>query len=440
MDERGANIDILFRNGLKDYEVLPPPEVWNNIRPAIRKNQQPIIILRAAAMIAVLLSLSFLAYKWSAQISSELVNNSVAFNPESDSPFIAQRNTLMTTEAISATLPKTIPVTSLPINEPESAVMTINDEIANKNIESTFLKDDMSYNKNSIVRKSDLVTLSKTNKYSSGFKEPLNQYLPEIQTKNGSDRWTIAALASPTYYANFNTGKDKLTHELMSEEQPLISYAGGLALSYKISKRFSVQSGLYYSSFGNELSGISSYGGFQKSGYSKGGRNFEVLTANGTVYTSNSDIFLIDNISDNRIISNYDNDSFDPTKADLQYLDNSLLQKFSYLELPVIVRYKLIDRAIDFNIIGGLSSNLLVTNSVYTTLNGGKYEVGKTEGLNQFTFSSSLGMGMEYSFTKNLSLNLEPTFRYYINPYSEISGIKIHPYTFGIFSGLSYKF
>jgi hypothetical protein len=49
-------------------------------------------------------------------------------------------------------------------------------------------------------------------------------------------------------------------------------------------------------------------------------------------------------------------------------------------------------------------------------------------------------MGMEYNFTKNLSLNLEPTFRYYINPYSEISGIKIHPYTFGIFSGLSYKF
>lgn len=440
MDERGANIDILFRNGLKDYEVLPPAEVWNNIRPVVRKNQQPVIVLRAAAMIAVLISLSFLAYKWSTQISSELMNNTVASNPESDSPLIAQRNTLMTTEAISALLPIRIPVTSVPINEPESAVITIDDEIADKNIEPSLLKDDISYNKNSIVRKSDLVTLSKTTKYSFGFKEPLNQYLPEIQTKNGSERWTIAALASPTYYANFNNGKDGLTHELMSEEQPLISYAGGLALSYKISKRFSVQSGLYYSSFGNELSGISSYGGFQKSGYSKGDRNFEVLTANGTVYTSNSDIFLIDNISDNRITTNYDKDSFDPTKADLQYLDNSLLQKFSYLELPVILRYKLIDRAIDFNIIGGLSSNLLITNSVYTTMNGGKYEVGKTEGLNQITFSSSLGMGMEYNFTKNLSLNLEPTFRYYINPYSEISGIKIHPYTFGIFSGLSYKF
>ncbi len=70
MDDRRANIDLVFRNGLKDYEVLPPPEVWNNIRPVIRKKQRPLIILRAAAMIAVVLSLSFLAYRWSMEISS----------------------------------------------------------------------------------------------------------------------------------------------------------------------------------------------------------------------------------------------------------------------------------------------------------------------------------------------------------------------------------
>jgi hypothetical protein len=302
------------------------------------------------------------------------------------------------------------------------------------------MENGLSSDNNSLIRRSDLIASGGTIKYPVSFKEPSIQYLPEIQAKSEFDRWTIAALASPTYYAKFRSGNDALANELMSEEQTIISYSGGLALSYNINKRFSVQSGLYYSSFGNELSGISSYGGFQKYGYSKGGRTFEVLTANGTVYTSNTDIFLIDNISDNRIISRYDNESFDPAKADLEYLDNSLLQKFSYLELPVIVRYKLIDRTIDFNIIGGISSNLLINNSVYTTVNGGKYEVGKTEGLNQITFSSSLGMGMEYNFTRNFSLNLEPTFRYYINPYTEISGIKIHPYTFGIFSGLSYKF
>ena len=50
MDDRKANIDLLFRNGLKDFEVLPPPEVWNNILPAIRKKQRYVALLRTAAM------------------------------------------------------------------------------------------------------------------------------------------------------------------------------------------------------------------------------------------------------------------------------------------------------------------------------------------------------------------------------------------------------
>jgi len=33
MVERGANIDLVFRNGLRDYEVHPPAELWDNIHP-----------------------------------------------------------------------------------------------------------------------------------------------------------------------------------------------------------------------------------------------------------------------------------------------------------------------------------------------------------------------------------------------------------------------
>jgi hypothetical protein len=60
--------------------------------------------------------------------------------------------------------------------------------------------------------------------------------------------------------------------------------------------------------------------------------------------------------------------------------------------------------------------------------------------LNPLTLSSSLGMGMEYNISGKLSLNLEPTFRYYLNPFSVTTGSFIHPYSFGIFSGVSYKF
>jgi hypothetical protein len=83
---------------------------------------------------------------------------------------------------------------------------------------------------------------------------------------------------------------------------------------------------------------------------------------------------------------------------------------------------------------------MLVNNTVYTTIDGSKYFIGKTEGLNPLTLSSSLGMGMEYNLSTKLSLNVEPTFRYYLNPFNVTTGSFIHPYSFGIFSGVSYKF
>ena len=195
--------------------------------------------------------------------------------------------------------------------------------------------------------------------------DPATLFAPEIAIKEKPERWTIAALVSPTYFTNFYSGNDEFTSHLSSDEQPLFSYSGGVAFSYKINKRVSVQSGLYYSSFGQELSGITSFGGFQPYDYTKSDRNFEVLTTNGLVYTNNADIFLIDSRSDNRLTTRYTKDYFDPAKANLQYIDNSLRQNFGYLELPVFVRYKLIDKTIDFNLVGGLSSNLLVNNSVY---------------------------------------------------------------------------
>jgi hypothetical protein len=186
------------------------------------------------------------------------------------------------------------------------------------------------------------------------------------------------------------------------------------------------------------VEGINSFGGFREFDYTKGDRNFEVLTSTGTLYTSNSDVFL-ESVAGNRVITSYTSDVFDPKKSNLQYINNTLRQNLSYLELPIILRYKIVDKTLDFNIIGGVSYNMLLNNSVYTIVDGGKYPIGETDGLNILTVSSSLGMGMEYNLSKKFSLNLEPTFRYYLNPYNT-PGTTTHPYSFGIFSGVSYKF
>lgn len=446
MDEKKANIDLVFRNGLKDYEVLPPPEAWNNIIPVVRRKQRPLFILRTAAAVAILLSLTFLAYRMSRQITGSDENNFITLNDENESRQSSPVGKKITPLQIllapsdASTLKRNSIVPIYPSETPEqNTQLTGNNGDPLQNVSYLAGSDNISVNE-SKTSVSDLLLLFETADKKIKTEDPATLFTPEILTEKKSEKWSIAALVSPTYHTNFYPGNDQSTSRLGDDEQALFSYSGGVAFSYKINKRVSVQSGLYYSSFGQELSGITSFGGFQDYDYSKSGRNFEVLTTNGLVYTNNADIFLLDSRSDTRLTTRYTKDYFDPAKANLRYIDNSLRQNFSYLEVPVIVRYKLIDKTIDFNLVGGLSSNLLVNNSVYAAVEGGKYQVGKTEGLNLITFSSSLGMGMEYNISNNLSLNLEPTFRYYLNPVSQILGLRIHPYSFGIYSGISYRF
>ena len=439
MSEKGANIDLLFRNGLKDYEVLPPPGVWDGIHSAVKVKSSPVIFLRAAAVAAILVTAGFLTYRWSRDISSMPSGSVMAFNIPASSPEILSRVITRQTFVM-----KNSKVTSSPgiSSEPRKSDSII------KEIQAPAIPDNIIFSQGmkslSLTNDESVARLSQTpdkavvvNPVIVNYTDL--QYFPENAPVKPVNRWSIAAMASPTYYSNFSSGSSGLSQQLMASEEPLFSYSGGVAFSYKISKRFSIQSGLYYASLGQKVDGINSFSGFQPFDNTKGDHNFEVLTSLGTVYTNNPDVFLSASASD-RISTPFTVDVIDPKKASLQPVNTSLNQNFSYLELPVILRYKIVDKTIGINLIGGLSYNMLVHNSVYTTLKGNKYSIGDTKGLNPLSLSSSFGMGMEYNISGNFSLNLEPTFRYYLNPFNVTTGSYIHPYSFGIFSGVSYKF
>jgi hypothetical protein len=440
MVNKGANIDLLFRNGLKDYEVLPPVEAWNSILPVIRKKQMPLIFLRSAALIAVLLSLGFLAYRWSQQIPMQSLNTMVALDQESVRP----QNT-SADQALVRRMPATNRKLSVVLQDQIPGQLSVaesadEEKVAQSDPELVSEPNNLNFSNNlmmpSSIRKIKSISYIADNTDSGN--ASLYDYV-FVEPKAKTDRWSITAMASPTYYMRPELSSSEISNQISSSEQSRVSYSGGVGFSYKISKKLSIQSGLYYSSIGNEVDNINSFAGFHLFDFSKSDHNFEVLTSSGRIYTDNPDVFLVD-MSGNRVITRYTNDVFDPAKANLSYINSTLFQNFSYLEMPVMVRYKLIDKNIDFNLIGGLSYNLLVNNSVHAVIDGSKYNIGKTEGLNQFMVSSSVGMGMEYSISEKISLNLEPTFRYYLNPFSNIQGIGAHPYSFGIFSGLSYKF
>jgi hypothetical protein len=439
MNEKGANIDLLFRNGLKDYEVLPPAGVWEGIRPVVKIKSDPVILLRVAAVITVLVTISLLTFKWSRDMSNLPSGDMMAFNIPESSPLISvpvknhQFFPVRKSDQVKSS-PEILTETNI-----ASAPQEIESVSSPEQVKYTRGSKSISLGNGETIIGPFLTHLNSTGESTSKIKYS-DLYITDNTTTKPKNRWSIAAMASPTYLSSFNSGSDALSKELAASERSLVSYSGGVAFSYKISKRFSIQSGLYYSSMGQKIDGINSFSGFQPYGtITKGDHNFEVITSNGRVYTNNPDVFLSANGAD-RIVTAYTNDVFDPKKASLQSVSTSLDQNFKYLELPVILKYKIVDKTLGINLLGGLSYNLLVSNSVYTTVDGSKYSIGKTQGLNPLTLSSSLGMGMEYNLSGKLSLNLEPTFRYYLNPFSVSTGSFIHPFSFGIFSGVSYKF
>jgi len=440
MDKREANIDIVFRNGLKDLEVLPPAGIWENIHPVVQSRNSPFSLTRAAAIVAVLMSLGFFAYRISLNVSEVLENKITAFNIAAAYPLyerIPVSEALPFEDAVSVYKPTpsgSTAVSGISAASDRPAEMILNPDASLYKVQPEGDPEQNAYE--------GLRLRSKSNSASDTY---VYQGLltPEIDLQSvekSKDRWSLGAIASPTYFGMMGSGDDQSTRQLKSLEQSVTSYTGGIAFTYKLSKRLSIQSGVYYSSMGQEVEGINSFGGFQKYDFTKGSRNFELMTSSGKVYTNNSDVFLLAEGPEGRVITNFTSDLFDPKKANLQYINNTILQSFSYLELPLILRYKFVDRTIDLNLIGGVSYNMLLGNDVYANLDGGKYPIGKTEGLSPISISSSIGMGVEYSFSKSFSLNLEPTFRYYLNPFTELAGSTMHPYSFGIFSGVSYKF
>jgi hypothetical protein len=440
MADIDSNIDFVFRNGLKDMEVLPPSDVWDNINPVIRRKQRSFLFLRVAAIIALVLSVGVILAMLTREISDGIGTNVFTLNQE----VMPQGEYLGEDVAV-------------PVHDkPELFASAERVMIAGAGIENSVIPGyiDIPLSGNDSLAKSNILINAEYNLFQEweedfiipagrdnvnlGVKQEL-QILSQPETPV-IKRWSISAMAAPTYYMAYTSKSNEYSRRLQNAEKAVVSYSGGFSFSYNINKKLSIQSGLYYSSIGQEVSGINSYAGFEKYVTTKSSRNFEVLTSSGNVLPVNRDIYLADGNMTDRVLTMYTRDVFDPDKSGLRFLSNSLIQDFRYLEMPVMMKYKLIDKRFDVNLIGGVSYNLLVDNSVFTMVDGSKYNIAYTDGLNPSTFSGSFGMGMEYNLSDKFSFNLEPTVRYYLSPLGEQIWTQLHPYSFGIFTGVSYKF
>ncbi|MCK5823715.1 MAG: outer membrane beta-barrel protein [Bacteroidales bacterium] len=248
--------------------------------------------------------------------------------------------------------------------------------------------------------------------------------------KKKEARWSVEGQFSPLYAyrdvkevdaiyeasanSNVNSYRDN------SEEKPISAFSVGANIKYKISERLKFQTGVYYSETGQIIKNAML---FSESMYNGRGNTYLLNTSVGNVIEASNTVIPINNV-DNLDFSN-------STISDI-------IQNFDYLEIPAIIKYKIIDKKIDVNVLSGINTGILIGNNVTVKNDEGKFKVGKTTDINSVIYSGMLGINLVYPLYKNFSFCIEPTFKYSLKSINKYNSV--YPYSFAVFSGINFQF
>ncbi len=438
MFDKEPNIDIVFRNGLKNFEVLPPSDVWDNITPMPARTQRYGVVMGIAAGISVLISLTLFASWYFGNNGNTGAKTELAMAAP-DQQSVTEMPVAVSNPVIAL---KTTPSQNLAV---QAAATPENENIiasaAETPVTSTMISDFVQPEENTSDDKSLPLTNDEITVIASGRLTGQNSYSTETMTpvkpEAAEQRFMVGASMSPSMGFSPSEQNARMA-ELIGSEKTRPSYTTGLTFGYKLSPRLTIQSGIGLESIGQIITGIDVFAGLSDFYSAKSSYLYSVETASGTILAGNTDLYLTD--TRNRVGSVMPVNMADPSKYNLTQVGSDIHQVFRYLELPIVIRYKVIDRKVGLNFSGGMSYGYLVDNYAYTRDGSNSIPVGHTEGVNVHSLSSQLGLGMEYNISSTISFNFEPVFKYYVTPVSDFYGTIYKPYSLGFFSGIFFKF
>ncbi len=235
------------------------------------------------------------------------------------------------------------------------------------------------------------------------------------------NRWQLSSNIAPIYFSSITKGSP-LDAKLDSNDK---AYAAnntsyGLGVNYVINKKLKVRTGVNVLNVEYTTNGIVYYQ--NNSGSANGKLNNLSPNVSGSLITIES----LSNVSSpfNKI----------STKS-----EGSLNQKFGYIEMPLEITYKVLNKKFGIDVIGGMSTMVLNRNEIYLQSQDLNLKIGEANNLNPVHFSGNLGVGLKYGLLKNLDARIEPIIKYQLNTFSNDSG-NFKPYIFGVYSGIIYCF
>ena len=262
--------------------------------------------------------------------------------------------------------------------------------------------------------------------------------------------WKIGIHAAPAYSShNASHSENYAQNMTYSGSNGNANVGGGFSVQYKTSKKWSLESGLYYAK-----SGQSSQPTFQlfafsnKMDYAYAGVAPEKSFMGNAVNVSNGEmtmnstagIIALNGTPRGAEITSDFESAIRGDYSNTLLSNGEFSQVFDFVEIPVFLRYNVIDAQIGVEILGGFNAGLVVGNNAFIDNEYGLQNIGKTEEISTVNLSGMLGFAVNYALGKHVSLALEPRFNYYLNSINTNPDVDFRPYRLGVYTGIYYEF
>lgn len=477
------HIDRLFQEHLKNLDETPTPEVWAAIENELHKKKKknrviPIWwrVAGAAAILLLFLALGNVFFNTNNNITnstnvviedstpktnstkSKVVNSTTASEEEETKPSkIVKPSPLKPTDAIVTTKSTKEASENLVGNKPSTSnTPKVSPSASNKNKAATAIalsaKEEpepphLTEENSNIISEPTKQNTSVTPQIATHANEQETHEIPEVnkiaindtltiedaiaETKPKenikSKKWDVNPNIAPVYYNAAGTGSHLDDQFVNNSKTGEINTSYGVSVGYTFNNKLKIRSGV------NSLK------------LSFNTNDVVIYENTATSFTTQATITQIKHVSKPRTNTNLamvsaNNVTGINNNTFLKESTNAIVnQNINYFEVPLELEYAIINKRFGLNIIGGFSTFFLNDNSVYTESNISRTYIGEANNLNDVSFSTNFGIGVDYNFSKRIKFNLEPTVKYQLNAYNQTSG-SFRPYILGVYTGFSYKF
>ena len=266
--------------------------------------------------------------------------------------------------------------------------------------------------------------------------------------------WIVGAQISPGYSSHSASHNDTYAQDMASNSDNGGSNVGaGISVQYKTSKRLRVETGIYYAKDGQKANNsFNLFGGnddlmysytpsASDDGVTPGFSNVVQTGSNGRGIAMNSTAGVIKMESAPRganISADLENSNIASAKR--LYSDGEFSQVFEFVEVPLYLRYSVLDKKVGVELLGGINAGFVIGNNAYLDNDYGLQNIGSTADISTLNFSGTIGVGLNYALGKHFSFALEPRLNYYLSSINSNPDVDYRPYRIGVYTGVYYEF